>query len=233
MSPRPNTATGQLPVPVRLRVVATCGLLLCASVAIAQDVSAFPQTPRPVRRVDADLPLTLADASSSPALFTADSGKTPIRRITDEPGNDATKPRSSWMVWGMLVVIVGAAAGLSLWTRRGSVGGHWKLPSTVFQVLGKSPVGPNQSVTLLRLGERVLLVSSSGATMQTLAVVTDPVEVATITSECISKRSAQLTEFSARPAARPTVQTESPAVAGSISGQERRASRTKPEANHA
>jgi len=231
MSPRPNAATGRWPVLATLRVVGTWALLLCAP-AMGQELSAFPETPRPVRRLDANLPVTLADSSTNtPAPFTADSAKTPIRRVTDESGNDATRPRSSWTVWALLVVIVGAAAGLSLWTRRGGVGGHWKLPTTVFQVLGKSPVGPNQSVTLLRLGERVLLVSSSGPTMQTLAVVTDPVEVATITSECLSKRSVQLSELS-RPSAR-KVQTESPAVAGSIGGQDRPAPRTRSEVNHA
>lgn len=229
MSPRPNAATGQGPALAVLRVVAMWAGLLIVSTASGQEQSAFPETPRPVRRLDAELPVTLADASTkTQSPLTADASKTPIRRIADESGNDAVRPRSSWMVWMMLVVMVGVAAGLSLWTR-GGAGGHWKLPSTVFQVLGKSVVGPNQSVTLLRLGERVLLVSSSGATMQTLAVVTDPVEVATITSECLSKRSAQLCELTRRPA----VQNGSPVVAGSIGGQERRAPRTKPEVNHA
>jgi flagellar biogenesis protein FliO len=229
MSPRPKAATGRGPGIAALRVAAICAGLLSSSLAAAQERSAFPETPRPVRRLDADLAVTLADPAATLPPFSTDATKTPIRRIAEETGQDAAKPRSSWTVWAMLVVMVGAAAGLSLWTRRSGSGGHWKLPSTVFQVLGKSTVGPNQSVTLLRLGERVLLVSSSGATMQTLAVVTDPVEVATITSECLSKRSAQLSELTRRP----VVPTESPAVAGTIGGQERRASRVKSEVNNA
>ncbi|QDT55740.1 hypothetical protein Pan44_37870 [Caulifigura coniformis] len=124
------------------------------------------------------------------------------------------------MVWLVMVGIVGSAAGLSFWARRSGGTSHWRIPNTVFQVLGRSAVSPNQSVTLLRLGERVLLVSSSGATMQTLAVVTDPVEVATITAECLSKRAAQIAELQTPPKRRAAERTpESKAVAGTIGGE--------------
>jgi flagellar biogenesis protein FliO len=231
-SPRPYAAAGPVSVFATLRLAATCAVLLMSAVASGQDVSAFPDSPRPVRRLDAAIPVTLVDSGTSPvAPIAADLGKTPIRRVADESG-DSSKPRSSWTMWAVLAVIVGTATGLSLWTRKAGTGGHWKLPSTVFQVLGRSAVGPNQSVTLLRLGERVLLVSSSGPAMQTLAVVTDPVEVATITSECLSKRSVQLADPPAKSKPRLAMATEAAAVAGMIGGDDRRV-RTRPEANHA
>jgi flagellar biogenesis protein FliO len=216
-----------------LRVLFAVFVLFCGSLAGAQQISAFPETPRPVRRLDAAVPVTLAGTpTATPAAFTIDPSKTPIRRIADD-ANDAAGPRSSWTVWFMLLALVGAAVGISFWTRRSGGVRHWRLPATVFQVLGKSSVGPNQSVTLLRLGERVLLVSSAGATMQTLAVVTDPVEVATITSECLSKRSVQLVEPPVRRTARPAAGAEGPAVAGSIDGSDRLTARSRSEVNRA
>jgi len=204
------------------------------SAARAQEVSAFPETPRPVRRLDTALPVTLAGApAAASAPFMAEAAKTPIRRMADEASSDASKPRSTWTVWFMLVGLVAAAAGISFWTRRTGGVRQWKLPTTVFQVLGKSAVGPNQSVTLLRLGERVLLVSSSGATMQTLAVVTDPVEVATITAECLSKRIVPLEEPPRRPMPRRAAESEGPAVAGTIGSEVTRRPRTKSEVNNA
>jgi len=224
-SPLSNFAAGPFPGAVQLRIAFSLAVLVLFGLptpGAAQEMSAFPETPRAVRRIDSAAPVSLSEtATGGPSVLTADTGKTLIRRLGDASNGNADRPRSQWMVWVVLVGIVGSAAGLSFWARRGGGPSHWKIPNTVFQVLGRSAVSPNQSVTLLRLGERVLLVSSSGATMQTLAVVTDPVEVATITSECLSKRSAQIAELTPPPTRRATVKhvPETQAVAGTIGAE--------------
>lgn len=219
MSPLSKFAAGLLACIQELRLLAIAAVLvLGASRATAQERSAFPETPRPVRRIDSSPPISLSDTGNAPTGL-ADAGKTPIRRLTDAENPAGSKPRSQTTVWIVLIGIVAAAAGLSLWARRGGGTAHWKIPSNVFQVLGRTTVSGNQSVTLLRLGERVLLVSSSGPAMQTLAVVTDPVEVATITSECLSKRTAHVAHAApgrGRPAARNAHDTSPRPVAGSI-----------------
>ena len=204
------------------------GILLCLvwllipATASAREASAFPETPRPIRRLDAATPVLIGDVATSPAVaVAAEPAKTPIRRLAD--GEAAAGQRSGGMVWVVMLGIIAAAVGLSFWARSNGRTSHWALPASVFQVLGKASVSGNQSVTLLRLGERVLLVSSSGATMQTLAVVTDPAEVAAMTSECLSRRKSQLVEPAETPrrrersaATQSTVDAEPRAVAGRI-----------------
>ena len=196
--------------------------LLIPASASAQEVSAFPDTPRPVRRLDAAAPVLIGDVAASPFVAPAiEPAKTPIRRLAD--GDAAAGGRSGAMVWVVMLGIIATAVGLSFWARSSGRTNHWKLPASVFQVLGKASISGNQSVTLLRLGERVLLVSSSGATMQTLAVVTDPAEVAAMTSECLSRRKSQIAEpvesprrRERRAATQATIDPEPRAVAGRI-----------------
>jgi hypothetical protein len=237
MSPTSNSGTRWLePRGGPLCRVAIVALVLnCGSWAVGQELSAFPETSRPLRRIDTAAPVQLADAASAttipggavsllPASVEVTGSKTPIRRLAE--AGEVAGTRSQATVWVVLIGIVAAAGGLSLWARRGPGATHWKIPSNVFQVLGRSAVNGNQSVTLLRLGERVLLVSSSGAGMQTLAVVTDPAEVAAITSECLSKRTAQLARISPTGTTRPAETEVGPRVVAGGIGVEGRISRT-------
>src|SRR5207237_1200733 len=123
------------------------------------------------------------DSATAASLTTE---KTPIRRLADG-ATESARPRSQTTVWGMMIAILVAAAGLSLWTRRSGSGHHWGLPTSVFQVVGRSTVGTHP-VFLVRLGERLLLVSSSTNGLQSLTEINDPAEVATLTAECLSRR---------------------------------------------
>jgi hypothetical protein len=61
-----------------------------------------------------------------------------------------------------------------------------ELPSSVMEVLGSItlPTQPRQQAILMRLGQRVLLLSSHAGQTCTLAEFTDPDEVALLLAQC-------------------------------------------------
>lgn len=58
------------------------------------------------------------------------------------------------------------------------------LPEDVVAVLGQIPFGPNQSLRLVRLASKILLITTSPAGSQTLGEISDPEEVLQIESLC-------------------------------------------------
>jgi flagellar biogenesis protein FliO len=88
-------------------------------------------------------------------------------------------------------VVVGSLAGVSglflivAWVlRRGSprVGGL--LPREVVEVLGRAPLADRRQMQLLRLGNKLVLIAVSPTGTDTLAEITDPVEVDRLTGYC-------------------------------------------------
>ncbi len=65
-----------------------------------------------------------------------------------------------------------------------------ELPSSVMEVLGSItlPTQPRQQAILMRLGQRVLLLSSHAGQTCTLAEFTDPDEVALLLAQCKNRR---------------------------------------------
>ncbi len=82
----------------------------------------------------------------------------------------------------------GAVVGLFLivaWIlRRGMPKGSGLLPREVVEVLGRAPLAARQQVHLLRLGNKLILVSMTPAGIETLTEVTDPLEVDRLTGLC-------------------------------------------------
>jgi flagellar biogenesis protein FliO len=81
---------------------------------------------------------------------------------------------TTFIALGLVLGIILVTA--RLWKKHGPrlAGG---LSTDVFDVLGKRHIDSKQSVLLLRLGSRLLLVGSSSQGLVTLAEVDDPVEV--------------------------------------------------------
>ncbi len=176
------------PARTTLRVLATAVLVLLISRAsFGQDFGATAASNRPLRRLDGVPPIAVTEPDASVSLA-GEPAKTPIRRVADVHSDSPGSRPSSAVVWALLGAIVSTALLISWWTRRHPAMGTGGLPATVFQVLGHSVMGRQHSVALLRLGEKVLLVSTSGPALQTLAVITDPAEVAAVTAECLSPR---------------------------------------------
>ncbi len=88
---------------------------------------------------------------------------------------------------GALVLVITLIFGLRFLLRRmgalqaglvGQLGPGGKAPSGVVAVLGRYPVSRGQTLVLLQVGVRVLLLSQSSSGLRTLSELTDPEEVA-------------------------------------------------------
>jgi flagellar biogenesis protein FliO len=98
------------------------------------------------------------------------------------------------LVLGLVIVCAGGYRWLA--SRAGGLAGQLAgtgAPAGIIDVLGRYPLGRGQSLLLLRVAGRVLLVAQAAggrvgaaATMQTLCEIDDPVEVASIVGRTAS-----------------------------------------------
>ena len=136
-------------------------------------------------------PLGLPEAGATTARLRAGRGAsmtdpaTPAAPIEVGPG--------WWRTAGALVLVVVVILFIAGFARKlagrsnglmHAIGAGGRAPSGLLQVLGRYPVGRGQTLILLRLDRRVLLlcqsVGAKGAGMRTLCEVTDPDEVASL-----------------------------------------------------
>lgn len=98
-----------------------------------------------------------------------------------------------WRTAGALVLVIVAILGVAAVARKfasrsnglmHAIGAGGRAPSGLLEVLGRYPVGRGQTLILLKLDRRVLLlcqsVGTKGAGMRTLCEVTEPDEVASL-----------------------------------------------------
>jgi flagellar biogenesis protein FliO len=91
---------------------------------------------------------------------------------------------SVWRTIGALLVVLALfLLGAKLWRQHIPVA-NIGLPTEAIEILGRKPIEPRLSVYLIRCGSRILVVGSSADGMQTLAEVTDPVEVDYLAGIC-------------------------------------------------
>jgi flagellar biogenesis protein FliO len=94
-----------------------------------------------------------------------------------------TSGSSPWKMLGALLFAVGGIFGVAKVLKSlgvGPQGAARPLPATVCEVLGIMPLPPRHSLYLLRLGQRVLLLGSTGERLTALSEVTDAEEVASL-----------------------------------------------------
>ncbi|MEM1329327.1 MAG: flagellar biosynthetic protein FliO [Planctomycetota bacterium] len=146
-------------------------------------------TPSPVSvPATESLPLGPGSAGGTPAT----SGRTPSAE------NTGVSPSSGiaelLRVGGALIVVIATImGGAAVWKRiasksgglAGAMGPGGRAPSGVLEVLGRYPVGSGQTLVLLRMDKRVLLLAqckgARGAiTLSTLAELNEPDEVASL-----------------------------------------------------
>jgi flagellar biogenesis protein FliO len=93
-----------------------------------------------------------------------------------------------------LLLVLGLFLAIAIGWRRSGGGATGSLPREVFQVLGSSTGGGRERLVLLRLGQRLVLVSQSGGHSQTLCQVDDPLEVDRLAGLCEQQRQGSLSD---------------------------------------
>lgn len=116
---------------------------------------------------------------------------TPLPRRSDAATRDANRAQgnatTSWSatVWPLLLVVGLIVVG-ARWLKSRSPAAARGLPTEVFEVLGRKALDPRTSVVLARCGSRLLVLSQSPHGLQTLAEITDPVEIDCLAGLCRS-----------------------------------------------
>jgi flagellar protein FliO/FliZ len=87
-------------------------------------------------------------------------------------------------MFGSLAVVIGLFLGLVWLLRRGSPKAARLLSSEVVELLGRSPLAGRQQMNVIRFGNRLLLVAVSPDCAETLAEITDPLEVDRLAGLC-------------------------------------------------
>lgn len=82
-----------------------------------------------------------------------------------------------------LAVVIGLLMAVRVMLRKGvGMGGAAGRPSGVLQILARFPIARGQSLVVLQLGRRIVLLHQSSAGMRTLSEISDPDEVANLLS---------------------------------------------------
>ena len=96
---------------------------------------------------------------------------------------------SPWKTLGALAFVLALIiVGAKLWKKHG-LGIAAGLPAEAIDVLGKRHLDSRQSIHLIRLGSRIIVLGSSTDGLRTLAEVTDPVEVDYLAGLCRQENS--------------------------------------------
>jgi flagellar biogenesis protein FliO len=91
---------------------------------------------------------------------------------------------SPWSACGALAVVVGLILILArLFRRHAPIFSH-SLPREALEILGRRHVDPRQTILLVRIGARILVVGSSASGLNPLGQIDDPVEVDLLAGLC-------------------------------------------------
>jgi flagellar biogenesis protein FliO len=111
------------------------------------------------------------------------------RTHNEEKSRDASSPSfSPWTAFGALAMVICLILILARIFRRHAPLFSQALPAEALEVLGRRFVDQRQSIVLLRIGSRILVVGSSAAGLQGIGELTDPVEVDLIAGMCRGTR---------------------------------------------
>jgi flagellar protein FliO/FliZ len=111
------------------------------------------------------------------------------RTHNEEKSRDTPSPSlSPWTAFGALAVVICLILILARIFRRHAPLFSQALPAEALEVLGRRFVDQRQSIVLLRIGSRILVVGSSAAGLQGIGELTDPVEVDLIAGMCRGTR---------------------------------------------
>jgi flagellar biogenesis protein FliO len=162
--------------------------------AARQRVLTLPDNPRN----DAQTTFTSIPAPTVPsrsATAFPDRPVTPLKRtsaLPSESDNASTKnptggPSAGTFLAGLVVVLLLVLGVAKLLLKRSpySIG---SLPTDAVDVLGRRAVDPRNSVYMVKVGSRLILMGASPSGLSSLAEITDPIEIASLTNVCAAAK---------------------------------------------
>ena len=171
-----------------LRIAIYSAVLFCASQAVFATENftrALQESRDSVLPRNRPVPQQPRTTSSGPELSRTLSKQS--QQITLPGQKSKTQVAQSGSIWrtiaALLVVLALFLVGAKLWRKQMPVA-NIGLPTEAIEILGRKPIEPRLFVYLIRCGSRILVVGSSDNGMQTLAEVTDPVEVDYLAGIC-------------------------------------------------
>jgi flagellar biogenesis protein FliO len=107
------------------------------------------------------------------------------RAAADRPAGSRLRPAGSWLgsLLSLAAVVAMIVLGAKLWKKHGPPA-RTALPTEALDVLGRRALDPRQSIYLVRLGSRILVLGSTAGGLSTLAEISDPVEVDLVAGLC-------------------------------------------------
>ncbi|MBI9017111.1 MAG: FliO/MopB family protein [Phycisphaerae bacterium] len=156
------------------------------------------ETKNPVP-AEADTAENLESANAGPKSIYDNKvvgGKKPqVSQGQQQDNNEDTKPKpfSTWKMMGSLILVIIVIFGIALAVRRFMPGGKVLGNITAVKVLSRTAIGPRQSLCLVRLGSRILLVGLSSGHMTTLQSIDDPDEISRIMGLIESESNSSIT----------------------------------------
>ncbi len=176
-------------VAVRMALVAA--VLVSSGTARAQGVRSTPTERRNVVEPSAAAtrPATSPTAVEprEPVPFRDASQPRLTLKRPDTAKTDAatpSRPASPWWTVLALFLVVGLVLTLARIWRKTVPGASTQLPAQAVEVLGRRPLAPRESIQLVRIGSRILVLGSSAEGLRPLAEIDDPVEVDYLAGMC-------------------------------------------------
>ncbi|MDA1053695.1 MAG: flagellar biosynthetic protein FliO [Planctomycetota bacterium] len=132
-----------------------------------------------------------ANGDYSPLLLR--KGTSP-QRLTPDPSSKNNGTRATKTVLGSLSVVLAAFFVLVWLSRKTAPKGLAPLPGEVFESLGRAPLTARQQMQLIRLGNKLVLLSVTSTGAESLTEITDIDEVNRLAGLCQQGRSGSISE---------------------------------------
>jgi len=147
----------------------------------AKPPSHSPSIPSfPFRQIAGSEPIGGESTTASRKLAPRSSSP---KRSLDRPAV-ATPTAAVGTVVSSLAIVLGLFAAFVWFSKRFAPAGSAALPKDAVELLGRAPLAGRQSMQLIRVGNRLLLVALSASGAETLTEITDPVEVEHLAGLC-------------------------------------------------
>jgi len=127
---------------------------------------------------------TSGPASGGTSASHHKSWKDVARSKTDGKTDKQSVTFSPWSAAGALAVVIGLILVLARLFRRHAPMFQQALPQEALEILGRRFVDPRQTILLVRIGSRILVVGSSANGLNSLGAIDDPVEVDLLAGMC-------------------------------------------------